>query len=193
MRIEELMSNTDRAFAGIAELQNQNQLIPDGLIQIATEMAEEVLAIQFLNPRFIAGELHLLSAAHNAWNAWSGGYAIARSLDVEIILYASAQRQIKNAFNLMGLEEGLSSVAVIVVAETEDSVEETIKILVKRVGNELIEPFKVDRARFERIQDFFRIPQIELDAISKSGSIEGRWLALVRCVVSRVSLVATEA
>lgn len=193
MRIEELTSNTDEVFAGIAELQNENHLAPDNLIKIAIEMAKDALAIQFLNPHHLAGELHLLAAAQNAWNAWSGSYSIARFLDVEIILYASAQKQIKNAFAAMGLEAGLGSVAVVVIAESEDSIKDILRRMEQRVGASLDEPFSVDRERLERIQLFFEIPDIELDAISESSALEDRWEALVRCVVSRVALVATEA
>ncbi|TFF67775.1 hypothetical protein EU520_01295 [Candidatus Thorarchaeota archaeon] len=193
MRVEGLTSNTGEVFAGVAELRNEQHQPPDDLIQIARVLASNVLAIQFLNPQCVAGELHLLSAAQNAWNAWSGDYAIARALDVEIILYASAQRQIKTAFAVMGLESGLDSVGVVVVAESKQSAEDALRRLEQEVGANVENPFQMSDERLGRIQHFFKIPESEMDAIAKSDTLGDRWTALVRCVVSRVSLVATEA
>lgn len=115
---------------------------------------------------------------------------LSRSLDVEIIVFASAQRQIGRALDALGVYDGLNEIAVVVVGTDASSVEESIRDLAGKIGNEIIPPFAVTSERIERTKDHYRISDKEIGAISTSDTIESQLAALSRCIVSRVSLVA---
>jgi len=149
-----------------------------------------MMASQFINCQFIAGSHHLVSAAQNALNAWEGDYAISRSLSVEIILYASGQRQISKALDKLGIENLPEKLLIVVLGRESSEVEQYIKGLVKSIGDAQEPMFPISDQRIQQISEYFDIGNEEILAISETESIEDRWKALSKCVVSRVSMVA---
>ncbi|MHA2080193.1 MAG: KEOPS complex subunit Cgi121, partial [Candidatus Thorarchaeota archaeon] len=125
MRIEQLGNGNNNKIVGITELHNSNRLKQEELIQLAKSLSGDSLTVQLLNGLLIADETHLLSAAQNALNAKQGEYMLSRSLDVEIIVFASAQRQIGRALDALGVFDGLDEIAVVVVGTDTSSVEDT--------------------------------------------------------------------
>ncbi len=190
LRIEQLENEGNDTFIGIAELQNSKGLKQDQLIQLATSISNESLTVQLLNGKLVADETHLLSAVQNAVNAKNGGYMLSRSLDVEIIVYASAQKQIGRAFDTLGVSDGLNEVAVTVVGTNIDSVKEVVRDLIDKIGNETIPSFAATNERIDRIKDHYQITDKELETIADSDDAKSQLKALSRCLVSRVSLVA---
>jgi len=189
--IEELQHGEDTYHVGIAVLQNEKQLATAQIVSMAKELAGDVLAIQLLNPVPIAGHIHLLSAVQNALNAWLGGYAISRSLDVEIVLYASAQRQISRALELFGVRDDMKHIAVIVVGSA-DAVRGISDRLRESIGSELADPFPLSEERYAQIASVFDISPSEVETIASGTSLRDRFEALARCVVSRVSMLALD-
>lgn len=175
---------------GIAELNNSKRLKQKELIKIATSMCSESLTVQLLNGLLVADEIHLLSAAQNAINAKQGKYMLSRSLDVEIIVFASAQRQIGRALDALGVYDGLDEIAAVVVGIDTVTVEKTIRDLTDKIGEETIPSFTATNERIERIKDHYQISDKEIGAIADSDKTESQQAALSRCIVSRVSLVA---
>ena len=190
MRIEQLEDENNVEVIGITELHNSNHLKQDELIQLAKSLSSGSLAVQLLNGLLIADETHLLSAVQNAINAKRGDYMLSRSLDVEIIVFASAQRQIGRALDELGVYDGLDEIAAVVVGTDTSVVEDTIRDLTGKIGNEVIPAFAATNERIERIKDHYQINDKEIRAISDSDKIESQLAALSRCLVSRVSLVA---
>lgn len=190
MRIEQLGVNGKDRIVGIAELRNSNDLKQKELIQLAASMSSDSLTVQLLNGLLIANEIHLLSAAQNAIRAHQGDYMISRSLDVEIIVFASAQRQIGRALEALGVHDGLDEIALVVIGTDNSSVEDSIRDLVDTIGTETVPSFSATNERMERVKKHFQIDDKEINAISDSETLESRLDALARCIVSRVSLVA---
>ena len=190
MRIEQLSIDHDNKVIGIAELQNSNNLTQKNLIQLAAGLSNDSLTVQLLNGLLIADEIHLLSATQNALNAEFGNYMLSRSLDVEIIVFASTQRQIGKALDTLGVYDGLREIAVVVVGPDVMSVEETILNLAKNLGEETIPPFPATEERLNRIKSHYEISDREINCISESDELSSQMSALSRCLVSRVSLVA---
>ena len=190
MRIEQLEDESNGEVIGITELHNSNNLKQDELIQLANSLSSDSLTIQLMNGLLIADETHLLSAAQNAINAKKGEYMLSRSLDMEIIVFASAQRQIGRALDALGVYDGLDEIAVVVVGTDTSSVEDSIQDLAGKIGREVIPAFAVTNERIDRIKDHYQISDKEIGAISDSDKIESQLTALSRCLVSRVSLVA---
>lgn len=192
MRIELLKSNDVVNVVGISEIHNSNNLTQDELLDLAKSMSSDSLALQLMNGLLIADASHLLSAAQNAVNALSGKYMLSRSLDVEIIVYASAQRQIGRALDELGVYDGLEHVAVVMIGKDRKSVEQSLEEITKKVGKEFSNPFEGNKERNERIMKHFNIDEKEILTFTESDDDLERQKALSRCIVSRVSLVAID-
>jgi len=177
-------------WAGITELFNFSHTRKDALVKLASEREKDIYAIQFLDSSLIVSVGHLLSAAQNAVNAWKGGYMLTRGLDAEVLVYASAQRQIGRAIENLGVYDGLQSIALVVVGGDKKAVRDVITKTVNKVGEEIKTAFVPDRERLERIMHHYGVNEKEIKALTDSDEVELWAEALSKCVVSRVSLVA---
>jgi len=132
LRIEQDENENSDKVIGIAELHNSSQLKQNELIQLASSFSNDSLTVQLLNGLLIADETHLLSAAQNAINSENEGYMVSRSLDVEIIVFASAQRQIGRALDALGVFDGLDEIAVVIVGTDASTVKTSIQDLAEK-------------------------------------------------------------
>ncbi len=73
------------------------------------------LAVQLFDAKAVASEGHLMSAALHALRARERGSGRASSLDMELLLYASGRRQIRDAIELVGVGPGTRFVAALLV------------------------------------------------------------------------------
>ncbi|MFW9869881.1 MAG: KEOPS complex subunit Cgi121 [Candidatus Thorarchaeota archaeon] len=192
MRIEMLKSNDYASVVGFSEIQNSNRLNQNELIDLAKSLSTDSLTVQLMNGLLIADDIHLLSAAQNAVNAFSGNYMLSRSFDVEIIVYASAQRQIGKALEEFGVHDDIVHIAAMVIGADRSSVTDTLGEITKTIGKEFSTPFEASKERFERVKKYFDIDDKEISVFSDSTDMIERQKALAKCVVSRVSLVAIE-
>ena len=74
--------------------------------------------IQFLRADTIAGVEHLTSASWHAIRTWEKKVNIARTLGLEVLLFASAQRQIDRALEILGLPSYPSDVVVVIISSS---------------------------------------------------------------------------
>ena len=192
LRIEMLDSNETTIAVGLSEIHNSNKLDQDELLDLAKSLSRPGLTVQLMNAFLITDEAHLLSAAQNAFHAQEGDYMLSRSLDVEVIVYASTQRQIGRALEDLGVFDGIERVAAVVIEKDKGTVERTLKELVQRIGAEATQPFTATEDRFDRILEYFQIDMTEVRTFTDSEDIVELQKALSRCVVSRVSLVAID-
>jgi KEOPS complex subunit Cgi121 len=117
---------------------------------------------------------------------------LTRGLDAEILVYASAQRQISRAIENLGVRDGLQSIALVVVGSDKSAVRDVITKMVNMVGEEIKTAFLPDRDRLERIMRHYDVNAKEIKAFTDSDEVEIWAEALSRCVVSRVSMVALD-
>ena len=155
-------------------------------------MSSDTVIVQLMNGELIADETHLLSAVQNALNAQNGEYMLSRSLDVEIIVYASAQRQIGRALDELGVYDDLEHIAAVTIGTDKKTVEQTLRNLTQKIGTEFSNPFEASKERFDRIREHFKIEEKEVNTFTESSDVLERQKALSSCVVSRVSLVAID-
>ena len=156
--ILETVEYEDEVFwAGIAELFNSSNMGTDALVRLASERTDGIYAIQYLDSSLIVSVGHLLSAAQNAVNAWKGDYMLTRGLDAEVLVYASAQRQISRAIENLGVRDGLQSIALVVVGSDKKAVRGVITKMTNKVGEEIKTAFLPDRDRLERIMHHYDV------------------------------------
>ena len=147
--------------------------------------------VQFFNARLVAGKDHLYFAALNALTAFKSGVNRSRSLAVETLLYASAQRQIKHAVKMIGINPSSTEVAVLIVAMTRQQADTAVKAVSELMPGQRDEcVLELTDEKFADLQKFFGISNMELE--SKLATKGLRKEALVDLVIEQVALLTTE-
>jgi KEOPS complex subunit Cgi121 len=148
------------------------------------------IPLQFFDANVIAGEQHLLFATLNALTAFEQGYRISENLAVEILLYASGQRQISKAIELIGLKSNTSEIAAVFLSATPEEAEKmSVKIskIVPGVRDDSVLGFQ--EGKVERLINVFGVTDRELEVVTKDT--ESRWDSLVKIIIERSALLAT--
>jgi tRNA threonylcarbamoyladenosine modification (KEOPS) complex Cgi121 subunit len=188
--IEWLKAKDEQFCIGISENVNTNNLNTDELLEIARKLSEPVLAFQFFNSSMIIDELHLLSSAQNAVHAMQGEYMISRGLDVELIVYSSAQHQIGVAIDIMGIKDQLSTLGIVCIDSDEEKVRKCLTEVTSRVGGEVSPMFSPTPEKTISLMGTFNISEEEIKQLIDDDDLASRSRALSKCIVSRVSMVA---
>ncbi len=109
----------------------------------------------FLNADYIVDENHVYFAVKKALKAWEKGRKVAKSLPLEVMLYAAATRQIRDAIKL-GVKEGMNKVVGVFFNNVKvDDFEE----------KKVLEDVSKNKEKLKRIVDFFDISEEELKVV----------------------------
>ena len=177
-------------YIAIAGFTDVNIRHVDGLLKDVRENLGHV-HVQFFDARFVATDEHLYFAALNALQAFEHGLNRSRNLAVEVMLYASAQRQITNAVNLIGITPDSNRVAIVIISETEPEADAALEMLSNLIeGQRKDAVLALTDSKIATIRRLFGISDLELQA-SSAGRVS-REQALVDLVVEHVALLATE-
>ncbi len=150
----------------------------------------ESRSVQFFDASLVAGSEHLRFAALNALNAFKGNINISSSLAMETLLYASAQRQIKEAVKLMGIKPNTDRVAVLILADTQQQVSEALKIVSQLLGGRQDDSVvDLTDEKTAGLCRFFKISNLELKA--KAEGEGGKKQALTDLVIEHMALLVT--
>ena len=190
MTIERLVIRDNELYIGITEIRNTNSLDTDNLLDIAKTISKSVFAFQFFNSLMIVDKMHLLSSAQNAVNAMKGEYMISRSLDVELVVYASTQHQIGIALDIMGVKDQLASIAVVCIDEVEEKVRKCIADVIEKVGEEVSPMFNPTATKISSLMETFGVSELEMKQFTDATDLISWSQALSKCIVSRVSMVS---
>jgi len=129
-------------------------------------------SVQFFDASLVAGSEHLRFAALNALNAFKGNINISSSLAMETLLYASAQRQIKEAVKLMGIKPSTDRVAVLILADTQQQVSEALKAVSQLLGGRRDDSVvDLTDGKIAGLCKFFKISGKELEAKARRKSV----------------------
>jgi len=160
---------------------------PAALIE-ALRAREELkgLSFQLLDAGLVAGPEHLLIAVLNALRALELGLNVASDLGLEILTFASGQRQISRAIEVFGLKPGRMDVALIVIARSEDEARRGLEALLKALGGTRDDSvLEVDERKARALMDAFGIGGPELSSCRRFGPLTEVVKALV---VEKVAL-----
>ena len=147
--------------------------------------------VQFFDATLIAGWEHLYFAALNASNAFKNGLNISKSLAIETLLYASAQRQIKEAVKLLGIKLDCHSVAVLILAESQQKTALILKTVSELLNGEPDDKvLELTSEKIEGVKKLFRISKMELEAELEKKGLEAK--ALTDLVIEHVALLAIQ-
>ena len=162
----------------------------EGFVEAARTKLPKSAGVQFFDAKLVATWQHLYFAVLNALFAFKSERNISRSVAMEVLLYASAQRQIKKAIDFMGVKCASANVAVAIIGESAESVDEILSIVSKHVGEEPDDDvLEISKEKVEGIREAFGITKTELETVTKKNNSKG---ALVDLVVERVALLSTQ-
>ena len=161
---------------------------PAALIE-ALRAREELkgLSFQLLDAGLVAGPEHLLIAVLNALRALELGLNVASDLGLEILTFASGQRQISEAIRSLGLKPGRMDVALVLVAGSRREAEGGLRSLVEALGGEEDDGvLEVDDEKAGRLVEAYGIGSRELSSCGRLGSLPDvvRWLVVEKVALS---------
>lgn len=136
--------------------------------------------VQLLNADLIAGYEHVLVSLNLAIRSWRRKKNIAKSLAMEVVLYASATRQIKDAIAKMGISSN-SKNCVALVINAKPVVDELLKY-----GEEDDSLMEINEEKISNLMKAFNIKEQEL-SIAKS-IYEKEEIAVQSLVLERIAL-----
>lgn len=163
----------------------------DEFLQSISKTKEAKVDIQFFDAGLIATWEHLYFAALNALTAFRNGDNISKSLAMETILYASAQRQIRKATELAGIKTTTVEVAVLVIGDNKENVDSALSTVQKSLDAQRDDKvLRITKEKMTAIKKTFRISDLELDTVRNEGEEEE--VALTSLVIERMALLATQ-
>ena len=176
-------------FVGISGFRKVQIENAKAFLEVLHKSVPVEVEVQLFDAGLVATWEHLYFAALNALMAFRAGSNLSKSLAVESVLFASAQRQIMRAIDLMGVKAKIGDVAVLLFGENERVVEEALSSTARAVGVEPDESvLDLSMEKIMHVKETFDISDAELEATSAKNSLDG---ALVYAVVERVALLST--
>ena len=149
------------------------------------------MEIQLFRADRIAGPEHLSLAAKGAIRAFRQHRERSRTLAVELLLYASCQRQISKAIQLLGLTSSTDEAVLTAFSDRpipQELVEATGKLLQARKDDTVIE---ISSRR--KTSELMRVYDISKRSISAAQlPNEGEMSVLKRLIIERSALLTVE-
>jgi KEOPS complex subunit Cgi121 len=137
--------------------------LSDFLKTINSIASENEVTIQGLNADLIAGERHLHFAVGKALRAIAAGKNIAKDPGIEIMRYASGERQIERSFSI-GLREGENNAVFVLLGKMDNlilAISEIKKLIHERPCSELL---AYSEFKKKGILSIFGITDTEIEA-----------------------------
>ena len=155
-----------------------------------TRKKESNVEIQFFDAKYIATWQHLYFAVLNAFTAFRNNRCISKSLAMETMLYASTQRQIRKAMEILGIKSETSQIAVLIIGENSETVKSALSMIsatARAQCNDKVLELSEEKRRI--IQETFGISDSELKTVMKKDDLEE---ALTSLIVERMALTAIQ-
>ena len=161
-----------------------NRLRLDELLAALKEKTPKV-TVQLVDLEKVPGSRYLLLATYNALKSFGSKQPIARTLNMEILLYIAATRQIQDAVVRVGVTPHTEKAGVVLIGESADQLLKTAEALRELLKtdsmDELVDQW--DLTRIENVRSNYRIGDKELKAaIRKNESVTS---AIQRLVIER--------
>ena len=146
--------------------------------------------IQFFDAELVSTWQHLYFAVLNALLAFTNGRNISKTVAMEVMLYASAQRQIRKAIQLIGVKRASANVAVVIIGENPEHLKAALSAVSKHIGVKPDETvLEFTNEKIQSIRKAFGVSTEELEAVMEKKDAEQ---ALVNLVIERTALLSTQ-
>jgi len=172
-------------YAEITGFRNTSFRLTNETLQNLRKREHSKVEIQFFDADLIATKDHLYFALLSSLQAFKNGVNISKSIAMEMMLYASAQRQIKKAIQKIGIKPETNDLAVVVVGEKREEVISEIEEISCKLRTKLDDAvLAMSEYKRKRIVEAFNITNLELETISKADDF-------INLVVEQVALLVT--
>lgn len=142
-------------------------------------------SVQLLDADLVAGKEHLVTAALLAAKSWGAGEAVAKSPATEVLLYASGERQIKEAIRKLGAKPYSASWCAVAVADQRHNLEDALKRMVE-FGEEDDRLVEISAKKRGALMSVFSISAVELSLAA--GLVGAEEKAIKSLVLEKTSL-----
>jgi tRNA threonylcarbamoyladenosine modification (KEOPS) complex Cgi121 subunit len=148
--------------------------------------------VQLFDADCVAGAKHLFFAAVNAVRAVEQKRNVSDSLSMETMLYASCQRQIRKALDMLGVKPNTSKVAVLLIDKNENTISDAESRVAQRIdGVRDDEALEIrEKKKVQRLKRLFDISDLEVETLS-DGEI-GVEDAVTQLIIERTALLVLE-
>jgi tRNA threonylcarbamoyladenosine modification (KEOPS) complex Cgi121 subunit len=146
-----------------------------------------LVELQFFDADLIATEEHLCFAVLNALQAFRSKTNVSKSVAMETMLYASAQRQIQKSIEHIGIKPKSQNFAVVIVSECKNQIKNQLSALTECFSSSPDGTvLQLTETKKQKIQAAFQITEPELK--TQKGKTE---VTLVNLVIEHMALLST--
>jgi tRNA threonylcarbamoyladenosine modification (KEOPS) complex Cgi121 subunit len=150
---------------------------------------QQNIDIQFFEADLIATQEHLYFAVLNALQAFKNKANLSKSIAMEIMLYASAQRQIQKAIIRAGIQPQTHNLAIAIVGDNPKQIETTLEAVTESIGTEPDERvLDLTKNKETKIKKIFEITEEELKILENGDQKK----AITNIIIERVALLSTQ-
>jgi tRNA threonylcarbamoyladenosine modification (KEOPS) complex Cgi121 subunit len=180
----------DGKFVEITGFRNVKIKDAKDLLNVVRGETAQDAEVQFFDADLVASWQHLYFEVLNALMALRNNRNISKSAAVEVMLYASAQRQIKKAIDFIGVKSSSRNVAAVIISENACSSKAGLAAVTKFLSAEPDESvLELSKEKTQRIKCAFNISEVELETVTAKKDAAQ---ALVDSVIERVALLSTQ-
>jgi len=177
-------------YVAVVGFRNVNIIDVEKFFSITRRKKLSNVEVQFFDAEFVATWQHLYFAVLNALKAFKNKENITKSLAMETMLFASAQRQIRKSMKLLGIKPDSSEIAVLLIGEKLELIKSaisTVSTQIKAQQDDMV--LELSKRKVAMIKKIFEISDLELKtAMGKDDSEE----ALTDLVIERMALLPTQ-
>ncbi len=146
--------------------------------------------VQFFNGDLVATWEHLYFAALNALNAFASQKNISRNITMEMMLYASTQRQISRAIEFIGIKNGVSNLAIVAIDNNRHRLEASLEAMKRYFGKEPDDRvLELSANKMKYVSRAFRVMDKEIETMVGKSSLER---TLVELIIERMALLSIQ-
>jgi tRNA threonylcarbamoyladenosine modification (KEOPS) complex Cgi121 subunit len=151
--------------------------------------AQQNIEIQFFEAELIATQEHLYFAVLNALQAFKNKTNLSKSIAMETMLYASAQRQIQKAIIHAGIKPQTHNMAIVIVADDPKQIETALEAITENMGTEPDERvLDLTKNKAAKIKKTFKITEKELEVLENGNQKK----AITDIIIERIALLSTQ-
>lgn len=146
--------------------------------------------VQFFDASVIATWQHPFFALLNAQLAFRNQKNIAKSIEMETLLFSSAQHQINKAINKIGINTHSQDVVVMIVANKIAQLNQILSLISKIISKEPDETvLEISKQKQKKIHSVFEISKKEIEAVMKKDNIKNTTRDII---LEKMALLSTK-
>jgi KEOPS complex subunit Cgi121 len=145
--------------------------------------------VQFFDSDRVATWEHLYFAVVNALTVFRNRENISKSLSMETLLYAAAEKQIVKATELVGIKSTSRRIAAVVIGKQPERIRSTLLVISECLDRQPEESvLELSEDKMLLIQKIFNVKSMELETVKENNDVKK---ALVDLVIERMALSTT--